>query len=483
MKTLALIIGNDDYYTGAKLDNAINDARGIHEIFARLGFDIIYKENCLANDISEILTEFEKRIVDYDASIFYFSGHGFEVAGENYLAATDCQIADANKHHCNQTCIRLSEFLNILKENSTKTNIVIIDACRKSFERSGTIAFSPIQSPRGTLLAFSTSPHEGASDMGFGGHSVYTGALLQYIGRERVSVEELFKKVRKTVYSISGGKQTSWEHTSLIGDYYFNTGQLVYSLTIPYDETVVKDSKYTTPSDNFSKLILELKSYNWDRQNPAISALVALPANQLDKNQQFIFGRNMLQCSGAVHRAQSFMQNLDANLEKYNVDGENHFLNGILFEMYFDGHSEFRKDKTKKHFLEQVMALRKSGKYNKSFEFIHELISTTQYPLIYYPKKEDEFIDIDVVANTAKSKDVFDNEVTFEVISKISYNGIDILNELRNTGISGGDQQNFVEILSGFFTAPKQLVHINCNIELKNISLVKNQQDEGETAF
>jgi hypothetical protein len=477
MKTLALIIGNNEYYEGAKLDNPINDSRGIKDVFSRLGFDIIYKENCLAGDITEILLEFEKRIVEYDASIFYFAGHGFEIGGENYLAAIDCQIAQASTYHCNQYCIKLSDILKILKVNSTKTNIVIIDACRKSFERSGAIAMSPIQSPKGTLLAFSTSPNEGASDQGFEGHSIYTGALLRYIGRERLSVEELFKKVRKTVYAISGGRQTSWEHTSLIGDYYFNTGQLVYSVSIPYDEVVVKDIKYISAKNQFEELILELKSYDWYRQNPAVDKLVAIPPNQIDKNQQFILGRNILQASGAAYQAKSFLENIDKNIEKYINEGDNHVLNGILFEMYFDSRSDFRKDRTKKYSKEEILALRKSGKYDKSFLFIRQLIETTNYPLIYIPKKENEFIDIDIVANTVKTKDAIGQDVTYEVISKINYNNIDIINQIRQLGVNGSTEAELKDIIAALYTAPIELVNIHSNIELKNISIARGVEE------
>ena len=241
MKTLAVVIGNNEYYEGAKLNNAVNDAHSIAETFERLGYDIIYKENCKIEDYVDVLKAFDERIKQYDASIFYYAGHGFQVDGENYLASVDCQIAAPNKYHCSKTCITLSEILTILKNNSDKVNIVIIDACRKSFDRGGYNSFTPIQAPKGTLIAFSTSPNEGAKDTGMDGHSIYTGTLLNYIGREWLSVEDLFKKVRKTVYNLTEGTQTTWEHTSLIGDFYFNTGQMVYSLNLPYDETVIKD--------------------------------------------------------------------------------------------------------------------------------------------------------------------------------------------------------------------------------------------------
>lgn len=90
MKTLALVIGNNEYYEGAKLTNAVNDAMAISEVFERLGFDVLTKYNCTAQDCCDLLADFENRIVNYDASIFYFAGHGYELDGENYLASIDC---------------------------------------------------------------------------------------------------------------------------------------------------------------------------------------------------------------------------------------------------------------------------------------------------------------------------------------------------------------------------------------------------------
>lgn len=479
MKTLALIIGNNEYLGKFKLDNPINDATGIKQVFERLGYDIIFCTNGNSQNIVDLLSEFENRLNNYDASIFYFAGHGFEIDGENYLAFKDCQLDHANRYHCNLTCIQLTDLLGIYKKYSNKINIAIIDACRKSFERSGVIATSPIHAPRGTLIAFSTSPNEGASDVGFEGNSLYTGALLKYIGRERLSVEELFKKVRKTVFNISGGKQTSWENTSLIGDYYFNTGQLVYSLSILYSEDVVKDINYIN-ADKFGQIIKQIKSYDWNIQNPAIERALIIPANSLDKNQQFIFGRNLLQSSGAAYVAQDFMKSIENNLRKYQTkENENHVLDGILFEIYFNSQGEFRKNKTKKYYFEEIISLRKNKLFFKSFEFISQLLQSNHYPLIYIPKEIDEIFDIDVVANNQIITNTLCIDTEFQIISKITCNSINIIREISNYNIYGKNASELKFILSDFLSIPLELIQINSNIKLNKIGIAKalNEND------
>lgn len=477
MKTLALIIGNNEYHESASLTNAVNDAVAIYEVFERLGFDIIVKYNCTAKDYCDLLADFEKRISGYDASIFYFAGHGYELDGENYLASIDCQIPPPDKYHAGHNSIRLSEVLDIYKKNTNKINIAIIDACRRAFERSGNAVLAPVFAPKGTLIAFSTSPNEGASDGGFDGHSVYTGALLKYIGREHLSVEELFKKVRKTVYALSEGKRTTWEHTSLINDYYFNTGQLVHSIEIPYDETVVKDIDYND-TDEFGSLISEVKSQNWDKQNPAIDKLLSIPANKLNKNQLFILGRNILQASGAAFKAANFMESISSNIAKYTISGENHLLNGILFEIYFNAHGEFRKEKTKNYFFEEIIALRKVDSLKSSFEFISKLIENTGYKEIYTPKNVDEYLDINIVASTQDTTNSIGENVTYQVISSISYNGIDITKKIVRYNITGLNELGIKRAIANFFTAPEMLIKIHSNLNLQKIAFIKEITEE-----
>jgi Caspase domain len=477
MKILAIVIGNNNYYENAKLDNAINDAKAIKDVFERLGYDIIYKEDCKIDNYIELLIEFESRIKSYDATIFYFAGHGFELDGENYLASIDCQIANLNKHHCKITCITLTEILNILKQNLNKVNIVIIDACRKSFERGGSNSFTPIQAPKGTLIAFSTSPNEGAKDNGIDGHSIYTGALLNYIGRERISVEDLFKKVRKTVYNLTEGKQTTWEHTSLIGDFYFNIGQLVYDINIPYDEFYIKDSQFKENNDDFSNLIVDLKSSNWNIQNPAIDKFLKIPPSRLDYNQQFLIGRNLLQASGFAHNATAFFGNLKKNLVPFCFKGENHILNGILFEMYFDKNGEFRRDKFKKYNFESIFNLRTDKLFKTSFDFLNKLLEPYVNYLYFIPTEKNEIIDIDIVANSIKVKNYWVEE-ELQVINKIKLSSNDITSQISRYGLYRQNRSALVKALSDFLFAPSELIKIHSNIELKKIQLIQYVDDD-----
>jgi hypothetical protein len=477
MKTVVLVIGNNNYKVGTKLDNAVNDATAIAEAFERLQYDIILKTDCDNQLIGDALTEFEEKLKTADAGIFYFAGHGFQCEGENYLAGTECPTDEPNKHICERTCIRLAEIIDIFKNANTKTNIAIIDACRKTIGRGASDSFSPISVPSGTIIAFSTSPGDGAKDKGMEGHSVYTGALLRYIGREFLTVEELFKKVRKTVFNFTGGAQTSWEHTSLVGDFFFNTGQLIHSPTIPYDENVVKDRHYIAGDDNIDKIISDLKSCNWDLQNPAISRLSKIQPSTINKNKQFLLGRNILQASAAAFAASNFLEDLDAKLTPFLDNGENHLLNGILFEIYFDNNGDFRNGKFKTYNFDKIMALRKFAKFSRSFEFISNILSPYKDSLFYIPSSTDLIIDVDFKVSQT-TNETFDGEtVQIQIAELIKVGDRNITKSFSEFCRPNRDEEYIKESLSEFLLVPKELININSNIKLTKVRFQEFDDD------
>lgn len=476
MKTLALVIGNNNYSKNAKLENAINDARAISTVFEQLGYDVIFKEDITSNNCSELLSQFEEKINNYDASIFYFAGHGFQFDGENYMASIECPVENPNKHICERTCIRLVEITDIIKKANTKVNIIIIDACRKSFGRGVSNSFAQFDAPEGTIIAFSTSPGEGAKDEGMDGHSIYTGALLKYIGRELLSVEELFKKVRKTVYNLSSGTQTTWEHTSLVGDFYFNAGQMVYSISIPYDELVVKDRLFISKGDEIDNIIMDLRSCNWDKQNPAMEKFNKLQSDEIDKNRQFIIGRNILQASNHAFGATSFIENLDSKLLKYFEDEDNHILNGILYEIYFDNNGDFRRDNLKKYHLDKIFALRHNPSYKKSFEFICNVLQPFKDELFYMPTSVDNIIDIDVKVLSKKIKKLFLEELEdVQQVESIIVNGKNITKEISKICNSSGNSLYLKKVLVEYLAAPEELINVIESTEIKKIYFGKER--------
>ena len=83
-KRVALVIGNNEYKE-APLKNPAHDAEDIANVLRGLGFTVQTKINADQRGMEEAVKEFVREIQNGDVGLFYFSGHGVQVSGENYL--------------------------------------------------------------------------------------------------------------------------------------------------------------------------------------------------------------------------------------------------------------------------------------------------------------------------------------------------------------------------------------------------------------
>lgn len=223
-RRLALLIGNSVYTHGGSLDNPVNDVRAIKRALEGLGFTVLKYENCTQKTMKRAMDKFGGKLKGKDVGLFFYAGHGVQVKGHNYLIPTDAKLD--NENDAEYDCVKAGRILAKMESAGTRTNIVILDACRDNpFERSwrrgteGTgLAF--MNAPSGSLIAYSTAPGKTALD-GRGKNSPYTSALLKHIDTPNITVLQMFQRVRSTVKNKSGGEQTPWESTSLMGDFYF----------------------------------------------------------------------------------------------------------------------------------------------------------------------------------------------------------------------------------------------------------------------
>lgn len=465
-KITALVIGNNDY-PDDPLKNAVNDAQDISDVFVRLQFKVVTLTNATYVDQDNAVIKFGKEIKGMDTAIFYFAGHGFQMDNENFLAPIDLNKVD--EVHAKRTALPLNDVLQYMLKGGAKTNIIILDACRDplklGWSRSANASsIAPVFAPQGTIIAFSTSPGQTAKD-GKGRNGIYTDALLQHIKDINLPIEELFKRVRASVYAYSNGKQVAWEHTSLLGTFCFNRGQLSISSLIPYSEDVIKDAIFSATSTSpFDSIIKDLRSYNYYIQNPAVERFQKLLKEELTLSQQFLFGRNLLQAAqGGSGKAESFIEALDKNIKSFTKDKNNHILNGLVYEIYFDSYGSFRHNRLKAKYLEEVLTLLDSPDYSESAEFIKDQLIPYQDFLAFIPGGHPSGIAIDViVTNIYKPKSDFR-------VEKVILDGEDILQPFEDPfdielefeeRVLGS---NLTEYIAKKLFVPKVKLKVKCN--------------------
>ncbi len=223
-KRVALVVGNAAYQSVTPLRNPINDADAMAKALKSVGFDVIEVKNTSKQQLERAVGEFGRKLAHGGVGLFFYSGHGMQVNGKNYLIPVDAEIQDENAFRIETTDVDL--VLEQMSIAQTRVNLVILDACRSNpFERrfraiTGGLA-AVNDAPQGTLIGYSTSPGKVASD-GSGVNGVYTSALLKAITTPGLAVEEVFKQVRASVTAETHNAQTPWETSSLVGSFYFS---------------------------------------------------------------------------------------------------------------------------------------------------------------------------------------------------------------------------------------------------------------------
>lgn len=220
---LALVIGNAGYKS-SPLINPTNDARAMAIKLQQLGFTVIKRENASMEEMMAAVRDFGNQLKNGGIGLFYYAGHGVQSKGINYLLPVDANIS--NEDELATRAYNANEVLEKMDTAKNRINLVILDACRdnpfaRSF-RSASRGLAGMESaPRGTMVAYATSPGSTAAD-GSGANGLYTEQLLAAMADPGVKVEDVFKRVREGVQERSGGKQTPWEMSSITGNFYFN---------------------------------------------------------------------------------------------------------------------------------------------------------------------------------------------------------------------------------------------------------------------
>jgi formylglycine-generating enzyme required for sulfatase activity len=227
----ALVIGNGEYASGA-LVNPVHDAELLRDTLKADGFEVTYLANAdrvqMARAIQALgreLTAGGKEAV----GLFYFSGHGVQFEGHNFLLPVKASISsDADLPI---EAVDADWVLKQMEVARNGLNIVILDACRNnplpSASRDALKGLAVMQAPVGSVVAFATDAGSVAYD-GSGHNSPYAAALARYMSQPGLELEEMFKAVARSVYENTqkhSPPQTPVQTYKLTPTFYFREGQ------------------------------------------------------------------------------------------------------------------------------------------------------------------------------------------------------------------------------------------------------------------
>lgn len=244
-RRVALVIGNAAYQKAGELRNPTRDAAAVASSLRNLGFEIVTvtidepKEKVIAR-----LRAFSADADQADWAMVYYSGHGIEVNGQNYIIPVDATLR--TDRDVQFEAVPVEQIMASI-DGARKLKLIILDACRNNpfaarIQKTGTRDTVAMETTEGgsigtrsigrglgevkvkgaSLVVFAAKHGQTALD-GEGENSPFTIALVQRIATPGVEINKIFRLVRDDVMEATAGRQEPYTYGSLPGkeDFFF----------------------------------------------------------------------------------------------------------------------------------------------------------------------------------------------------------------------------------------------------------------------
>jgi uncharacterized caspase-like protein/TPR repeat protein len=228
-RRVALVIGNAAYASLPQLENSVNDAGRVRDTLHDAGFEVFYGADLNRLQIEDLLRKYFRDVDNADVAVIYYSGHGVQVAGDNFIVPVDAKLA--TPYDIEQQTFKVGDVFKYLAAHS-RAQLIFLDACRNNpfridrFWIGDTLKQADAKAGLartsygvGSLIAFSTEPGAVAYD-GTGQLSPYTTALVRHITAPNEEIRRALTLVRREVIAATGGLQVPWENSALTDDLY-----------------------------------------------------------------------------------------------------------------------------------------------------------------------------------------------------------------------------------------------------------------------
>ena len=159
---------------------------------------------------------------------------------------------------------------------------------------------------------------------------------------------------------------------------------------LQYDQEALQDREYQADAPSaINEIIRALKSLNWYTQNPAVTRIRTIRHEEFSASSWFVLGRNIYQAAcGNSQKAMEFMAALELQLRQLPTENAQHLLAGMLFEVYFDSHGEFREG-AKFGYADKPLSVVASADFSEALDFITYHLRNFRHRLKFMPGDSD----------------------------------------------------------------------------------------------
>ena len=196
------------------------------DLFTKAGFDSVDRRRDLGVvEFKRAVREFVDRAASADVAVVYYSGHGLEIGGVNYLIPVDAKLTSVLD--MDDEAVSLDRIL-VAAGHVKKLSLIILDACRENpfhpaaddarVTRGVSMGLAGVgPTVADTLIAFAAKAGSVSYD-GDGRNSPFTTALLKYITQPGLDIRLALGKVRDDVLRATNHRQEPYVYGSLGGD-------------------------------------------------------------------------------------------------------------------------------------------------------------------------------------------------------------------------------------------------------------------------
>lgn len=216
-RRLALVIAESAYTNAAPLPGASHDAALVQETLRRANFDVTVREDLTKRELEREILAFVGRVRPGDVVLVYYSGHGIQRAGQNWLIPFDADLVEPGRLESDG--VSADWMFQKLGTAPGRLNMVLLDACRnnpwakswaataKSLPAQGGLA-PPPKLPTGFVISYATAPETTAADGGTR-EGPYARAFASAAARPD-DLNEVFQNVHADVRAETRGSQEPW---------------------------------------------------------------------------------------------------------------------------------------------------------------------------------------------------------------------------------------------------------------------------------
>lgn len=245
----ALCIGNNSYVPSSSyLPSCINDANDLSNSLQSIGFQSYVGIDLDLISMASTLLQFIDSIQEGSVAIFYFSGHGAQYHGKNYLIPTNATGITAE--NIKFRAIDAQMIIDDMYTKKPRLIICILDCCRTDESEDSTSNDKAARKPRlirgakgglapmgglpSTIIAYACAANASASAKSLNNrNSLYTYYLLRHIRTPNVDIETVLKFVAADVQENSDDAQVPYRYSSFNDIIFLVPNQTTNALFIP----------------------------------------------------------------------------------------------------------------------------------------------------------------------------------------------------------------------------------------------------------